>query len=462
MIEAAATRRDDTIGKGSCTGRVVAPAPVFAVLILLACIGFAAFASILHRRGVIFDRDDPVCYYVYLRSLVHDGDLDFTNDYDLFRQPDGTLNRNFQRIDPVTGRPDNNYTIGLPLLVAPFYLAGNVLLAPLYGRSAAAGRFPLFIDQLLFSFGALILGCMAMWLSFKFASSYFTERDSLLATVAVWLCSPLIYYFVREPFQSHLAAAFAVSLFLYVWRVPSWPMAQRAVVMGMTGALMAMVRQQDAVVMLIPLGAFLIQNVAEKWSRAVWVSLPLFGIGFLAVYAVQMLAWHSLRGSFFSYAYRGETFAYAMHPQLWQVLFSSNHGLIAWHPLIALCLTGLLLLGRSAGGVGWLALICFATQLYAIASWWCWWMSNSFGHRGFLGLTPLFILGLTAILHRLHRPSLRRIFYVVAAVLFVWNMILMLAYVSEMIPYEGDFSWLALIHSLPQLPSRLLAKMGRV
>ena len=142
-----------------------------------------------------------------------------------------------------------------------------------------------------------------------------------------------------------------------------------------------------------------------------------------------------------------------------QVLLSSNHGLISWHPIIAVCLFGLMLLsvGQHAT-LGRLSLACFAAELYVVASWWCWWMGTSFGQRAFLNLTPLFILGLAAVITRLTRPWARRLFLTCVGGLFLWNVVLMFAYLAEMIPYEGEFSWVVLISKLPDLPHKVLGK----
>jgi hypothetical protein len=147
-------------------------------------------------------------------------------------------------------------------------------------------------------------------------------------------------------------------------------------------------------------------------------------------------------------------------PQIAAVLFSSNHGLISWHPLIAVCLFGLVLLSvREHPVIGRLSLVCFAAQLYVVGAWWCWWMGNSFGHRGFLGLTPLFILGLAAVLERLTQRWARRLFVAAVGCLFLWNVVLMFAYLSEIIPYQGEFSWRQLFTALPHLPVKIIAKV---
>jgi len=441
------------------TGRF-GPALLLAGITLVAALAFAAFAALQHARGAVFNSGDPIGYYVYLRSLVHDGDLDFTNDYAFFQPSIEIPGMNLGSPDPVTGRPDNNYTVGLPLLIAPLYAAGNVLLARNYPARGVVAGFPLFLDQLIFSYGGLIVAAAGIWLAFRFVSLYFPQPVSLAATTIFWLCSPLLYYTAREPFQSHSASVFAVSLLLYVWRAPALHPRLRWMLMGIGAALVLMARQQDGVILLVPVGAALLH---DGW-RGAWptlrAALPFVSAGFAPLFAIQMLVWHTLRGSFVTYAYRGQDFAYLTRPRIAAVLFSSNHGLISWHPLIAVCLFGLVLLSlREQPVIGRLSLVCFALQLYVAGSWWCWWMGNSFGHRGFLGLTPLFILGLAAVIERLTHPWARRLVVVGVACLFLWNVVLMFAYLSEMIPYQGEFSWRQLFTALPQLPVRMLAKV---
>lgn len=446
-------------GPAAHPGRTLVPVLVFVGATLAAAAAFGAFAAMLRSRGTVFNKGDPIGYYVYLRSLVHDGDLDFTDDYTLFQPSEDIPGPNLGRIDATTGRLDNNYTVGLPLLVAPIYAAGNVVFARYYGDDRSLGGFPLFLDQLIFSYGGLLVAAAGLWLSFRFVCLYFPERVSLLATLSFWLCSPLLYYTAREPFQSHSASVFAVSLFLYIWQVPSLRSRPRWILMGIAAALVVMSRQQDAVILLLPVGAAIIDDGWRCSWRKVCSALPFVGLGFVPLFAVQMLVWHTLRGSFVTYAYRGQDFAYLTRPRIAAVLVSSNHGLISWHPLIVVCLLGLLLLSlREHSVIGRLALVCFVAQLYVVSSWWCWWMGNSFGHRGFLGLTPLFVLGLAAVFARFTRPWTHRLLVAAVVCLFLWNVVLMFAYLSEMIPYQGEFSWRQLLATLPQLPVRILAK----
>jgi hypothetical protein len=392
--------------------------------------------------------------------MVHDGDLDFTNDFSLsLRQPNqAASHHHFQTPVTAASRPDNNYTVGLPLLVTPIYLAGNILFAPFY----AATAFPLFLDQMIYSYASLFLGLLGMWLTYRFVAEYFSERESLLATISFWLCSPLIYYFSREPFMSHLASVFAVSLLLCIWKIPALTTPIRTFLIGMAAGIVAMVRQQDIVILVIPAGVALAEG-ALKWPcKKLLTSVFLTGIGFFITFAIQMMVWYSVRGSFLTYSYRGQSFDYVFSPKIIPVLFSSNHGLLSWHPLIMLCILGWFQFRRLNVTMSRMAMACFVLQLYVIASWCSWWMGTSFGNRGFLGLTPIFVLGLAAFYSNLAQTWTRRLFVSAVAVLFVWNVTLMLAYVSELIPYEGDFSWRALIAALPYLPFQIIGKMNHL
>jgi hypothetical protein len=435
----------------------VAPLVWITVIFAITVIVFTCFAEVIRGRGKIFEADDPVGYYVYLRSAVHDHDLDFRNDFALcLGQTEKSAGRTGNSASD-TGKPDNNFTVGMPLLVAPAYIAGNLIFAKRY-TSLDPKDFPLFLDQLIFSYGNLVLGFLGIWLSFKFVSAYLPERDSLIATVAFWLCSPLLYYFGREPFMSHLASLFAASLLLYVWKVPALSTTSRSLIMGMIAGVLMMVRQQDILIVLIPAGSAFLDPALRGRRKQLIPPAVFFGLGFLATFAVQMFVWRDLRGSFITFAYKGQSFDHLLSPQFASVLFSSNHGLLSWHPIVALCVIGWFQLRRENGSLSVLALTCFALQLYVIASWWSWWMGYSFGNRGFLGLTPLFILGLGTFYTRLEKQWARRLFAGTVGTLFLWNVTMMLAYVSEMIPYEGTFSWRALILALPRLPAHILAK----
>jgi hypothetical protein len=172
-----------------------------------------------------------------------------------------------------------------------------------------------------------------------------------------------------------------------------------------------------------------------------------------------MAAWYSVRGEVISYAYRDQTFPFLASPRWIQVLFSSNHGLLAWSPIVAVCLLGLAMLYKRDRPLAVLGVGAFVAELYLIASWWSWWMGHSFGHRGFLSLTPLFVVGLATVVDRLRGSRIWPWFLGACSLLLAWNMILMAAYLSETIPKQGTFPWEELLARIPALPHRIVERL---
>ena len=86
-------------------------------------------------------------------------------------------------------------------------------------------------------------------------------------------------------------------------------------------------------------------------------------------------------------------------------------------------------------------------------------MGHSFGNRAFLGLTPIFILGLAAFLKEASQVLKMKALLPIFVLLAIWNGVLILGYASEMIPHQGEFSWTEFIKKIPELPVRIREKI---
>jgi len=92
----------------------------------------ALFALLLPLATPRIYATDEVQYYVYLRSLRFDGDLDFANDYQRFAELnprsgiEGSLLQP-NRIRPKTGRYGNIAPVGAAIMWAPFFLLADAL-----------------------------------------------------------------------------------------------------------------------------------------------------------------------------------------------------------------------------------------------------------------------------------------------------------------------------------------------
>src|SRR5262249_18478689 len=139
---------------------------------------------------------DEIEYFAYLRSVVFDHDLDFTNEYQWFVDRDPKEYESFARtfLIPKTpaARPPNNAPIGSAALWAPFYVppvTGEALLArepspPGYSRA----------DISAVCLGSMLYGVVGLFLVQEACRHFVTGRAAFWATVVVWFGSNLLFY----------------------------------------------------------------------------------------------------------------------------------------------------------------------------------------------------------------------------------------------------------------------------
>ena len=343
---------------------------------------------------------DGVGYYSYLRSAVIDGDLKFANEsktleswrYGLPLPTDNTQ----------TGFVPNPYSIGPALLWSPFFLLvliSGPLLAPL-GLS-----FPLDGYSLPFlygvSLGARIYGLLALWMLYRSLRRLFSPFVSLTALLAVWLATPLTYYFVAETFMSHLLSFFAVSLLIYTVSLHGgrksplgWSLIGAS--LGLTG----LVRWQDLTFGILPLAVLLALWFGKRLTpKERLLTGAAFGGGALVVLLPQLFIFRILYGFWLGIP-QGTEFVSLVPRHLWEVLFSPLHGLFSWHPLTLLAVIGLLAATtRRVWRVTALwFLTAFALQVLFNSTLPQWWGGHAFGMRRLINSAPLWTFGFAFLL----------------------------------------------------------------
>jgi hypothetical protein len=301
---------------------------------------------------------DEVQYFAWLRSWAFDRDVDFENEYQHFHDAGVARNTPFYETFLVrrneAGRRENYGPVGSAILWAPFYAAGHVV-ARLTGQPADGYSQP-YVSAV--SYGSAIYGGLALLLSAAIARRL--VGHGLAASLIVCLGTPLVFYVYVAPPMSHANSAFAVALFLWIWlRVrPEWRPGGAAL-LGVTGALMGMVRDQDLFFVAGPAIDFLRHalGASDGRKRGALITAAVVGvIAFVAGYSPQLLASAALHGHFGPSDVVSRKMSWTS-PHMLQVLFSPAHGFLAWTPLVLLAIVGLVLLafGRvvlPAGTVG--------------------------------------------------------------------------------------------------------------
>ena len=406
-------------------------------------------------------RGDGVGYYAYARAPLIEHSLDFTRDYqhanEGFRaellDAAGNVRPEFFTS---TGHLNNHFTVGPAILWAPFLLLAHliVLLADALGASIPADGFSAPYRYAM-AFGTGCYGFLCLWLSFRVTRKYVQATWAFLTTLAIWWASSLPVYMYFNPSWSHAHSAFAVALFLWYWdatreKRSAW----QWIVLGLIVGLLLNTYYANLMVVSVLLVEAVRQyhqalrrgspdtpTVAQLLSRQL-----LFG----ATVCVAMLPtflsrWVVYGGPF-------ETGYVSLHDFMWrspaliQLLFSADHGLLAWTPLLAFSFLGLFLAAWRLPSIGVPLLLAGLAFYFFFTLYPDWDGISSYGNRFFVSLTPLFIFGLAVTLESFAGLfSRQRTAILVSsgalACFVLWNMGLIYQWGTHLIPARGPISF---------------------
>ena len=412
-------------------------------------------------------RGDGVGYYAFARAPLIEHSFDFHRDY-------AAANPGFRglRLDengqpkPVfvttTGHLENHFSAGPAILWTPFLLLAHagVLIARALGSHVPADGFsePYRVAMAL---GTAFYGFVGLLLSFRLSRQYAGEVWAFLATVAVWWGSSLPVYMYFNPSWSHAHSAFVAALFFWYWHKTreARTLAQWCI-LGAIAGLMLNVYYANAMLL-----ATLIVEAARQYRSALRHplqapvaarQLALRHVIFAAVVLLCLLPTFITRliiyGGPFESGYGSLRNWLWRSPPFWAVLFSSEHGLFAWTPLLLLAFVGLCLFCWSDPRVG-VPLLAAAVAFYVFISCYPDWAGiSSYGNRFFVSLTPLFILGLSVFLQRAaalfsSRRAAIATASIVLACFILWNAAFMFQWGTHLVPVRGPISWPQMVHN---------------
>ncbi len=415
-------------------------------------------------------RGDGVGYYAYVRSLLIDGDLRFENEWlaanaSFVRGVTDASGRLRPDVYTPTGYVANHFAVGPAMLWAPPLALTHlgVLLTRRFGAGVAADGYswPYRWTVALATAGYGFLGLL---LAFRATRRLVPERWALVGALGIWFASSLPVYMYFNPAWAHALSAFAVSLFVWYWlRTRDGRTLGQWTVLGLIGGLMVNVYYPNAVLLVIP-GLEAVREYLATATAPTRGRLPrvlrghlLFSAGVLVALLPTFVTRKIIYGTYLASGYPSLRTWCWTRPWLVEVLFSSNHGLLSWTPIVSLALLGLGLLAVTERQVGGALAVGFLAFYYLIAAYPTWHGISSYGNRFFVSLTPLFVVGLAAALVRLgrRRPAVA---YAILTVAVLWNLGLIFQWGTNMIPNRGPVAWREVIANQVQVvPRRLLA-----
>jgi len=403
----------------------------FLLFLACACAFNSSFRGEWHF-GLAMGHDQPQ-YYAYLHSWVFDHDLDFENElkaipgvWDLMANahPD---------------RPVHNVApIGSPFLWLPFYLAA---IAVVHGVNAwTSAEWPTDGISAPFAvaaaFGSMALAFAGLLLTHSALRRYFSHRAAFFSVLLMAVGSPLMWYVIDQPLMSHAPSFFAGALVFFLWA--GWRDSASYLRYGLIGAaigLAMLVRPSHAALLLLPLIDWGIQTVRtargelEKdpettndlppFART-GIQLGLILGAMLVIFSGQLFTWY------FRYGFNlpeGSPMNF-LRPNIVAVLFSAQHGLFAWHPVLYAGFLGVPLLWRKSRVLCVSTALVLLTYTYFNAAIEIWWAGGSFGMRRFVGTLAFVTPGIAAagclvVAFVRRRPTV--LIWAIAAILIVWN-----------------------------------------
>lgn len=397
---------------------------------------------------------DDAHYYLWLRSVVVDGDVHFEND---IRETPFLEEHAKQTIlaQPLTatGGVINKFPVGWAVVSAPFFWVAHVL-APLTPWPADGFSPPY---QVAVWVGHMLIAALGFALWFRILRRWVAADIATIAILLTWLNSPMIYYQSARIAMVHNAVfVLACLLFWLALRISETIRQDHesngsksnklllllTLAAGFHAGLLVICRP-SALVYLIPPIALILTTMlrhlrASPGLCTAMVAAAIFGA--LAGVFPQLLAWKQLYGSWIFYSYQGEGFHW-MAPQFFTSLWSAHHGLFNWHPVLLLGLASLLAATvRNLFPASWIATAVLI--IWVNSAWHMVYFGSSFGGRAYEFLVFFASLGLAFLLQYLARAQHWRTSLMLALTLAaIWNALFLYVFMRGYVSRELPVTW---------------------
>ncbi len=409
-------------------------------------------------------RGDGVAYYAYIRSLLIEHRLDFSSDWRAANEsfsmhrvrPDGT-------IDPLqytaTGHLDNHVSVGPAMLWSPFLVPVHMAMLALRGSGfnvkADGYSRPYLVAMAL---ATALYGFVGLFISFRLACLFTEERWAFLATLGIWFASSLPVYLYFNPSWSHAHSVFAVALFLWYWhRTRQSRTLVQWVILGLISGLMLDVYYLNIALLLIPFFESLLRYLTfwrssnRDWNSAGRLSVAnlAYCLAVVVAFLPTLITREIIYGNPLDLGYSHE---WMSKPAILQVLFSSDHGLLTWTPILMGAIGGWIFLRNYDKALAVYFCIAFIAFFGLVSLHTSWDGLSSFGNRFFISLTPMFIVGLAVFLSTFAKwvGGAQRSMAIAGsatALLILWNLAFIFQWGTHMVPARGPISWKQMVRN---------------
>ena len=197
---------------------------------------------------------------------------------------------------------------------------------------------------------------------------------------------------------------------------------------GIAGGIAALVREQDALFLAVPLGLLAADAIATgSWGAAIRRAAVTVAIA-VAVFVPQLLAYRAINGAFGPSRLVTRKMMYTS-PHFLEVLLDPGHGLFVWAPVLLVAAIALAVIAvRRRDVVSGVLLLALLLQVWINGSVDSWTQAGAFGSRRFVGATVVFAWGLAAAVAGLRARSGPAVCGALLVLVAWWNVSLMVQF----------------------------------
>lgn len=384
-------------------------------IILLVTILFFLFAFFIAKKQTIFA--DGAGYFSYPYELLKNGNLEYSS----------FTSKNYFGVIKTSEYNFNKYPIGTGLFLTPAFLAGDLAnsLSTRFDHSIFSKNYQFFVGF----FGILYLLVGLIFLQ-KNLTSLFNKKTADLTLVLITLATNLTIYATVDASFSHIYSFLTINAFIYlVLKCVKNFNYKNSALLGLSLGLVLLIRPSNIIVVLIPtiLVISKLKNTINFQSQNIKkITTILFFV--LLTILPQILYWQSITGNPIIYSYRGEHFNF-LSPQIANVLFSTNKGLLILSPILVLSILGLYYLRKKHSSLSIAVFVFMICNLIIISSWWMWDYGIGYGHRAFTDSLGIAALPMAALLERLTKSKYKFYLFAYIIICLITNFVFMIQYI---------------------------------
>ncbi len=382
---------------------------------------------------------DAYHYFSYARSLVFDGDIEFSNEQRLLKAPVHQIIRMVpgsrpSNIPPVEGYSNgidprtNIFPPGSSILWSPFYLALSQPLNMISISEQPAGYDTSY--RFAAALGTVFYVITGLMLIHQLLASIIPSGRVIWVLFILAFATPLTAYFSREPLQSEGLSFFSAAwLVAYSIRHRDHHSFRHHGMLGLIAGISALIRWQNVLLLWFPLLAWTPWRGLNRHSvmrlTCEWLITALV---LIMITSPQILIWkHSPASADFDRM----NLLDSPSPSILSSLFSLNRGLFTWSPLMMLGVFGLMILIRKDPVLGWACLLTICIQVYVNAVRTDWWGGAGFGARRYVACLPFFGLGLAYFTTLLTTRFRQRLMIVITGAAIILNLLLINSHYNQ-------------------------------